>query len=161
MKVSERHDYEATPDTVWAMITDPAWREQVCAATGATSWDVAVDADASGGTVSVTRVLPAEVPDAVRRIVGSSVTVTQTETWGAAAADGTRKGDVELQVKGQPATMKASSTLAPSADGTQLRMDGELKVRIPLVGGKVEKELAKAIRMALQKEQEVGRRWLA
>ena len=161
MKVSERHDYEATPDTVWAMITDPAWREQVCAATGATSWDVAIDADAAGGTVSVTRVLPAEVPDAVRRIVGETVTVTQTETWGAAAADGTRQGDVELQVKGQPATMKASSILAPSAGGTQLQMDGELKVRIPLIGGRLEKELAKAIRMALQKEQEVGRTWLA
>ena len=53
----------------------------MCAATGATSWDVAVDADESGGTVTVTRVLPAEVPDAVRRIVGETVTVTQTETW--------------------------------------------------------------------------------
>jgi hypothetical protein len=161
MKLSERHDYEAAPDRVWAMITDPAWREQVCAATGATRWDVTVDADESGGRVEVTRVLPAEVPDAVRRIIGETVTVTQTETWGAAKADGTRQGDVELQVKGQPATMKGSSRLAPSAGGTQLQMDGELKVRIPLIGGRLEKELVKAIKMALRKEQEVGRRWLA
>jgi len=161
MKVSERHDYDAAPDAVWAMITDPAWREQVCAATGAIRWDVVVDADETGGTVEVTRVLPAELPDPVRRIVGDTVTVTQAETWGPAAADGTRRADVQLRVKGQPATMTATNTLAPAAGGTRLLMSGELTVKIPLVGGRLEKELARAVSIALQKEHDVGRTYLA
>ncbi len=161
MKLSERHDYAAGPEAVWAMITDPAWREQVCAATGASTWDVFVDADETGGTVEVTRVMPSDVPASVKAIVGETVTVTQTETWGPAADDGTRRADVELRVKGQPATMTGSSTLAPSEAGTQLLVSGDLKVRIPLVGGRLEKELSKAITMALTKEHEIGQTYLA
>lgn len=160
MKLNEGHDYPAAPDAVWAMLTDPAWREQVCAATGAKSWAVRVEADESGGTIEVTRVMPSEVPGAVRRIVGDTVTVTQTETWGAATGGG-RQADVQLRVKGQPAVMTGSSTLAPSAAGTRQLVSGELKVRIPLLGGTLEKELAKAIRMALGKEHEVGQAYLA
>ncbi len=161
MKLSERHDYDAPPEMVWAMITDPAWRERVCAATGARTWDVFVDADETGGVVEVTRVLPAEVPDSVKALVGETVTVTQKEVWGPASGDGTRRADVTLQVKGQPATMTGSSTLGPAAEGSQLLISGDLKVKIPLFGGKLEKELAKAVTTALTKEHEVGREYLS
>ena len=40
MRLTTRHVYDATPAAVWAMFTDPAFRDDVCVATGATSWTV-------------------------------------------------------------------------------------------------------------------------
>ena len=161
MQVSERQTYEAGPDRVWAMLTDPAYREEVCTATGALSYDVDSDADDTGGTVRVSRVLPAPGHKAVRTLVGDTVTVEQTETWGPAADDGTRRGELRLEVKGQPAMMTGTSTLAPDGSGSALDIEAELRVRIPLVGGSLEKELATAIAAGLAQELEVGRSYLS
>ena len=161
MRVSQRQTYEAGPDRVWAMLTDPAYRQEVCAATGALSYEVDSDADDAGGTVRVSRALPAPDHKAVRKLVGDTVTVEQTETWGPAEEDGTRRAELRLQVKGQPATMTGASTLAPDGSGSALEIEAELKVRIPLVGGSLEKELAAAVTAGLAQELEVGRRYLS
>ena len=161
MQVSERQTYEAGPDRVWAMLTDPAYREEVCTGTGAQSYEVNSDADDGGGTVRVSRVLPAPGHKAVRTLVGDTVTVEQTETWGAAEDDGTRRGELRLQVKGQPATMTGTCTLASDRSGSALDIEAELKVRIPLIGGSLEKELAAAITAGLAQEFQVGRRYLS
>lgn len=161
MRVSQRQTYEVGTDRVWAMLTDPAYREEVCAATGALSYEVDSNADDAGGTVRVSRVLPAPDHKAVRKLVGDTVTVEQTETWGPAEEDGTRRAELRLQVKGQPATMTGSSTLAPDGSGSALDIEAELNVRIPLVGGSLEKELAAAVTAGLAQELEVGRRYLS
>lgn len=161
MRLSERRTYQAAPDRVWAILTDPAYREEVCAATGALSYDVDIDAGYGGGTVRVSRVLPAPGHKAVRKLVGDTVTVEQTETWGPAEEDGTRRAELRLQVKGQPASMTGTSTLAPDGSGTALDVKGELKVRIPFVGGSLEKELAAAVTAGLAQELEAGRRYLS
>ena len=48
--------------------------------------------------------MPAEVPDFMKKIVGETVDVVQTEDWGAPDADGQRTADVVVQIKGQPPT---------------------------------------------------------
>lgn len=161
MKLSEQHLYDAPPGAVWEMITDPAFRDDVCRATGASSWDVRMDVGDEGGTVSISRVLPAEVSDAVRKLVGETVTIVQHEVWGVAGPDGARSADVRLEVRGQPASMAGTHTLTPSGGGAALRMSGDLKVTIPFLGGRLEKELGKAVSAGLTKEHEVGLRYLA
>lgn len=159
MKLTERLRYDAPPDAVWAMITDQDFREEVCRATGAKSWDVVIAADAGGGTVSVTRVLP--TPSQVTGLVGDTATIVQAERWGATDDGGTRRADVRLEVEGQPATLTGTHTLSPSGAGTALDVVGDLGVRIPLLGARLEKELAEALTTALAKEHEVGCRWLS
>jgi hypothetical protein len=161
MQLSDRLDYPAAPDAVWAMYCDPAFREQVCTATGATSHHVDVTADEAGGTVTVTRVLPARMSESIRKLVGDTVTVTQTESWGAADSSGTRHADVTLRVEGKPASMTGTHTLAPAGTGCSLQVVGDVKVAIPFLGGRLESELAKVIGGALRREQQVGQRYLA
>ena len=160
MQFSERLDYPAAPHAVWAMYCDPAFREQVCTATGATSHHVDVSADEAGGTVRVTRVLPARMSESIRKLVGDTVTVTQTETWGAADGLGARRADVSLRVQGQPASMTGTHTLAPTDAGCSLQVTGDLKVSIPFFGGRLESELAKVVGGALRREHQVGQRYL-
>ena len=161
MQFAERLDYPAAPDAVWAMYCDPAFREQVCAATGAISHHVDVTANGAGAAVTVTRVLPARMSESIRKLVGDTVTVTQTETWGADDSSGARRADVTLCVDGKPASMTGTHTLVPTGTGCALQVVGDLKVAIPFLGGRLESELAKLIGGALQREQQVGQRYLA
>ncbi len=161
MKLTEQHSYSAEPAAVWAMLTDPAFQTEVSEAIGATSHDVAIDADDDGGTITVTRVLPANVPDFARKFVGETLTVVQTETWGPADGDGNRRADVRLDVQGQPAGMTSVHALSPAGRGAVLDIEGEIKVKIPIVGGKLERELLKGVSAGLRVEQEVGQRYLS
>lgn len=161
MRLTTRHGYDCPPAVVWAMFIDPAFRDEVCAATGATSWTVDVDADDRGGTISISRTMPTGLSNAVAGMVGDTVTVVQTETWGVADGEGARRGGVVLDVVGQPAAMRASSVLSASGSGSEVAVQGDLEVKIPLLGGRLERELAKAVSTGLAKEHEVGRRYLS
>jgi len=161
MQLTTRHSYDATPAAVWAMFIDPAFRDDVCQATGATTWTVDIAADDGGGTVTVTRTMTTAGSPAVRKVVGDTVTVVQTETWGAPNGSGVRRAEVLLDVVGKPAAMRATSELSAAGTGAVMAVEGALEVRVPLFGGRLEQELAKAVRAGLATEHEVGRRYLS
>ncbi|CAN5793645.1 DUF2505 domain-containing protein [soil metagenome] len=161
MKFIEQHQYDAPPAAVWSMLSDRGFREEVCRATGARQWDVDVSTDEGGGTIRVRRVIPARVSDAVKRFVGETVTIVQTEQWGPATPDGARTADLHLEVEGQPAAMTGAHSLAAQGGGTAFEVAGDLKVSIPLLGGKIEKEIAKAVSAGLAEEHKLGVRYLS
>ncbi len=152
----------ASPDEAFVLTTSPEFRADVCRATHALDYDVDIEAHEDGGaTVTVNRVMPADVPDFVKKFVGDTVTVIQTETWGRPDDQGRRTGDLVVQIKGQPAQMNGTLALDVVGSGVRQRIDGELRVSVPFVGKKIEPEIAKAILAGVEKEQEVGIRWLA
>lgn len=164
MRLTERLEYPATTEDVFAMFCDRAFREQVCQETGALSWSVEVDASSDtagdGASVTVRRVMPAEVPAAVKRFLGETVEVVQTEQWESADGDH-RRAEVLIEIEGQPAKMIGTVTLEPDGETSALVLDGEIKVRVPLVGSRLEKEVARAVTGGLRVEQRVGRGYLA
>ncbi len=161
MKLTEQHRYDAAPEAVWAMLCDPAFRDDVCRATGAQQWEVDIDADTTGGTVRVTRQIAAQVSDALKKFVGDTVTIVQTERWGAAGGDGARSSDLRLDVVSQPAAMTGTQSLTALDAGTVFALAGDLKVSIPLLGGKIEKEIAKAVSAGQAEEHRLGVHYLA
>lgn len=151
----------ADPRQVFALTVDPKFRGEVCEATHALNYDVDVDVrDDDTATVKVRRTMPAEVPDVVRRFVGETIDVVQTEDWAAAAAGGARTAKVAVEIKGMPAGMTGILATASVGDGARMTIDGDLTVSIPFVGKKIEPEIAKAIMAASRREQEVAARWL-
>lgn len=159
MELRETVEYAADPDTVFAMLCDETWREEVCRRTYATEHSVSVQQSGDDVVVRTSRVVPA--PEAAKRFVGSSLTINQTETWGPAGADGSRRASLSIEIKGQPAGMQGDLTLAPSAGGSTETVTGDVKVKIPFIGAKFEPAIADAIRAAVRKEGEVGREYLA
>ncbi|GAA4357820.1 DUF2505 domain-containing protein [Angustibacter luteus] len=154
--------YDAAPDDVFAMLTDPDFQRQVCEATGAIDHSVDVEQAGGGATITTTRTLPADdLPDFVRKFVGSTLKVMRVDHWGAAGADGAREGTVVVEIQGAPVRLSGTIALAPDGAGTAERVDGDLKASVPLVGGKIEKAAEPAIRAAIAKEQELGTGWLA
>lgn len=147
----------ATPQQVYGLLTDQGFREQVCEAFHCLSHRVTVEASDERATVTIVRVLPAQVPDFVRKFVGETIEVTQTERWGGAdPADGSRTADVTVTISGQPARMEGVHTLTTAGEQAQLRLTGDLSVRVPFVGKKIEPEIAKAVVAALRTEAAMG-----
>jgi len=161
MELREVLEYDAPPDRVFAMLGDAGWRERVCEEQRAESWDVAVDAVDDQAWVTVVRVLPARVPDLVKSMVGKTIETVQTEKWGPAAADGSRRADFHVQVKGQPATVTGEVRLEPSGAGTRQTVVGDVRVKIPFVGKRIEPEIAKALRAGITVERRLGAAYLA
>lgn len=158
---AEIHYLNANPRQVFVLTVDPKFRGEVCEATHALSYDVDVDVrDDDTATVKVRRTMPAEVPDVVRRFVGETIDVMQTEDWGTPDAGGARTARVTVEIKGMPAGMTGTLATASVGDGARMTIDGALTVSIPFVGRKIEPEIAKAIMAASRREQEVAARWL-
>jgi hypothetical protein len=152
----------ATPDQAFALIVDSKFRSAVCEATAALGHDVGIEQkDDGGAVVRVDRTVPAEVPDFVKKLVGETLDIRQTEDWSSADAAGLRTADVVVEVVGQPARMTGTIVLEATPDGCREVMTGKVKVSIPFLGGKIEPEVAKAIVAASKVEQKTGREWLA
>lgn len=163
MDVTTELDYpDATVDQVHALALDEEFRAAVCVATGALQHSVAVRrADDGSATVTVRRTMPADVPDFVRRFVGDTIEIVQTEIWAPGASAARRQADLAVQIVGQPAAMTGSLTMDASPPGVREVVRGDLRVSIPFLGKKIETEIAKGILAAARKEEQVGRQWLA
>lgn len=159
MKISKKWTLPATPDDVYELSVDPAYQEEICEEAGALSHQSTVVETDSGHEVTVQRVMPSgDVPDLVKKVVGDKVDVTQVITWGARQADGSREGTLEVSFKGQPISLKGTASLTPDGDGTSVAVEGDLKAKIPLVGGKIEKLSAPEFIKAIGAEETVGMR---
>jgi hypothetical protein len=155
--------YDADPTTVFEMLMDPAFQDRKLGQTGALTWEVQVRPENGGAVIVTRRAMPTDqVPDAFKSLVGNEIRIAQTETWGPAGPDGARTGTLDLEVVGAPVRLKASLSLTATGDGGSVELvDGELKARVPLIGGRIEKAAEPAVRAAIDAEQRIGRAWLA
>ena len=159
MELKLSASYDATPEEVFAIVTDATFREQACEKTKALSYDVQVTESGGDTIVRVSREMPSnDVPDIARKFVGQTLTVVQTETWHAAAADGSRRADVVGEISNTPVTLKGTASISGGGQAVQA-IDLDVKVAVPLIGKKMEPFVVDAIRSGLQKEHELARDW--
>jgi uncharacterized protein YndB with AHSA1/START domain len=154
-----RHEltYDAPPDEVFAMLSDPAFREKVCAAQQVVSSEVVVTPVGDGFTMVSTQVQrTAGLPAIARKFAGDTTEVVVEETWTTPTS-----GTIEITAPGKPTSAGGTITLTPSASGTVELFELEVKVKVPLIGGKLETLMADTIRSGQLVEQTVGATWLA
>lgn len=154
MRLTRREQLDATPEEVYAVITDPGFQEEKCAATSeGGAHEVRVTESGGGHLVHTSRQLPATgLPDVARSFVGDTLTVVEDYAWGAPAADGSRQATVDMHVKGAPLTMKGTLRLEPDGAGSAQVLDAELKANVPFLGGSIEKSASGPISSAIELE---------
>ncbi|MEU6641174.1 DUF2505 domain-containing protein [Saccharomonospora sp. NPDC046836] len=125
----------------------------------ATLQDHAVTAD--GVRYTLLQGVPAEkLPQAIRALHKGDLTVRREHTWSAAGERYT--GTIRAQVSGVPGEITARTELSPdSADHSVQRTQGEVTVRIPFVGGKLEGFIAEQVTGLLDAEAQFTAKWLA
>jgi hypothetical protein len=156
MRFSHDLTYDASPDDVLAMLADSAFREKVCTAMHAVRRDVSVDGAGAGMDVVVDQTQPAKgIPSFAKKFVGEEIRVVQREEWTGADA-----ASLVLEIPGKPGSFRGTIALAADGTGTVESVTGDVKVKIPVVGGRLEGLIGDLLRAALETEERVGRAWL-
>ena len=157
-QVHSAHDMPADVETVFAVLSTERWPQAKDAALKDGSRVVRHEPTPDGGVVLVvSRELPAGVPGFLQRFVPQDGRVTQTDTWGPAGADGARRGTWQVDTPGAPVAMGGTMAVEPTASGSRYVVDGEVKVKVPVVGGKAEGFVAGMFDKLSAKEADVLR----
>jgi len=148
MHIQTKHHYDASPTAVRAMLADPAFWESL--------------ADGSQGTaiadgVQVALAVPA--PSKARSITGDVIHAALEATW--QPADNGYTGPISLTVKGLPASFTGTSTIKPDGDGSVVDYQGELDIKLPLVGPKLERQAEPYLMRVINAQESKGAAWLA
>ncbi|WP_179953782.1 DUF2505 domain-containing protein [Lentzea guizhouensis] len=100
--------------------------------------------------------MPAEhLPSVAKAALGGDLVIQRMENWAAGA------GTVEVTIGSVPGRLDGAFTITDNGSGSKLTLTGEVKVSIPLMGGKLEKMIAEQVAVLIDKESEFTSRWLA
>ena len=135
MKMKVTHHFDADVETVYALMSDPDFCMRKYADAGAT--DIQIDSDRrDGGPKLVSRrKVTVDLPGFAKRVMQPTNTVVQTDEWSAA----TRSCRYSVEVQGVPSRIDGTVTLTEEGGGTRQEVQAEVKVSIPLLGGRLEK----------------------
>lgn len=157
MKFDLVTSYAAPPAQVLAMLTDPAFREKVCQAQRALAHHVDITGSGPGALVVITRTQAMKgAPKIAIKVTGETVEIVQREDW--KTADG---ADFSMEIPGKPGTLRGRIALRATATGTEEVFSGDVRINVPLIGGKLEGMISDLLGNALRREGKVGAAWLA
>lgn len=152
MKLQHSVKYDAPVAEVYAMLTDPAFREKA-------SWAQEVDSvrvTVEGGSVRVDMVQPnRDIPGFARTFAGATTDAIQEEEW----RDGSTAA-FSVTTPGKPAGIQGTRRLVADGDGTLDTFDGEAKAKVPLIGRKIEDLIGSKLKQGWDIEHEAGTAWL-
>jgi hypothetical protein len=171
-RIEHRSEFGYPADQVYAALTDEnCLRERLSRIGGRQSELVSFTADGDETTVVMRQSIDAEyLPGVVRRITPDGVTIDRVETWRAPSEgdDGSYRGTVEASVRGFAGSLHGTRALSDSnasgagdgSAGSVLVLYGEVKVQVPLVGGRIEAVIAEQLDRLMRAEARFTERWL-
>ena len=157
MKFRHELSYDAPPADVFAMLSDPAFREKVAAAQDVVSSDITLTPNGEGFDLVTKQVQNTSgLPAIAKKIAGDTTQAVISEQWADA-----RGGSLEITAPGKPTSATGTITLMETGTGTSEVVELDVKVKVPLIGGKLESVMADQIKAGIETEQTVGTAWLA
>lgn len=161
MRVSLDTVYPTDPDAVVDLRLREDFLAEVARRTGALSHELEVTTgDDGAGRSVVRRTVPTdEFPDVARRFVGDTMVIVEEIEWDRRDG-GTRTGTARMHAEGMPVELNGTIRLRPADEGSVEVIEGEIKARVPLVGGRIEKAIAPALREGLDTQAATMRDWL-
>lgn len=150
-------EFPAPPAKVYELFTDRSFLEGRLTDCGGVDPEiVSLEKTDEGATVTTRQAIPASVlPPMVATLMAGNPVTERTENW--RPDDGGYVADFSVTVKGAPASLKGTMTLAPADGGCTLTVQGNAAVPIPMFGGKIEQTIADQIGELLQMEGDYTR----
>ncbi len=146
------HQFAADVETVFGLMSDPGFLQRKYESAGAS--DISIEADKRDGNPRITtkRKLTVDLPGFAKKVMQPTNTVVQIDDWAAPAADGSRVCTYSIEVQGVPSRIDGTVTLSADGGGTRQDVKAEVKVSVPLLGGRLEKFAVDSGVKALQDE---------
>ena len=99
------------------------------------------------------------LPPVVTKILKGTLTINRVDRW-SPLVDGKATGTFLGKSSGVPSSSEGTYILEPTENGSQLRAIGSVKVKIPLVGGKIEDASMELVSKMLKFECDAAERWV-
>lgn len=159
-KISKVDKYDFSAQALWNMMADPAYLEGKYEALQDISFEV-VDhkSDADSLNIQVSRVVPADLPEVAKKVLGDTNQLIQKENW-------KRNGDnyecdLDIETPGKPVKITGKLKIVPTGDASaDWHVDMEIKASVPIIGGKIEGAVEKETRGKLDLEYQYNCQYL-
>lgn len=156
MKYSEQRHYPFPAADMLRAYTHPDFFLRKYAAQGARDIEVlTLKQQPEQFSIKVSRKVPVEVavPAFARSLVPTDITLIQTDSWDV----GSGRGRLEIAFQGMPVLLTCDMRIISTAEGSQQDLDFDIRVSVPLIGGKLEKLLAEDLQLKFARDTEVTR----
>ena len=138
------------PDEAFARHTDEQFLQRKFEALGGRELRVDVTRDGDEVTLTVDRKVDADVPGFAKKVISPSNTIHLVERW-RPEGDG-YACEWTAESAPAPAQLRGTRTLTPAGGGTEDTTNGNVEVKVPLIGGKLADWLAGEARKQLDDE---------
>ena len=153
---------QAGVEELFAVLTSDAFVQRRAQRFGDGATVVRREPRPDGGLLlAVARELPAGAPGFLTKLLPKDGRVVQTDDWGPVDADGGRTGTWQVELPGAPARLGGTLRVEPVGQTSRFLREGEVKVSVPLVGGKAEQFIADMVEKLGQKEGDLLRELIA
>ena len=156
-------DYDADVAAVHSALCDERYWLARLADSGADEArldSIRVGPDGSVDVVTTQVLRSAQLPALVTQFHRGDLAITREESW-TAVVDGKAGAVITGSISGAPVTVTGNAELEPSESGARLAFHAEVTVRVPLVGGKLEKFIGNQLLELRGAEQRFTTRWIA
>lgn len=155
MDLNFQHDYQGSTDRVVELMRTEAFIDDVAKHAGTTSHSVRIEDNVTHLDMTLAS------PPTIAKVVGAHIRMSMDISWGPADARGAHTGSMAVNVQGAPVAVVATGLLQPTVNnGSRADFRGSLTVRIPLVGRKIEAQVAPMITEAFEGIERRANHWL-
>ena len=153
MKQTLEARYPASSDIVIKMMTDKKFHCDRLELQGHKVYEVVSHkSDGKNFSIKFKRSVPMNAPAAVKKFVSAENIVVHEDAWNVA----TKKGTITVEIQGMPIVMTAATSLRDVGKECVMTYDWEIKSKIPLVGGTIEKAVATENEKAIPEQAKAG-----
>jgi hypothetical protein len=99
------------------------------------------------------------LPGIISKFYRRDIKVRHTETW--TPSGDQLRGEIVVAVTGAPGAGSAAASVAPTANGSLLTLNGTVEFKVPLVGGTVESFIAREFANGIPDVQDFTARWIS
>lgn len=160
MKLSISNHFDCDPETLWSVFNSDAFNERLDAQSGVRR-DVVATRNEGGIEVTELRcVSKKELPGFMAKALGSkSLEYMQTSRFD--PKTNRLEWSVDPTVLSDRVTAKGTTVVTPQGDGCLRQIEGEITVRLPLVGKKIEQKLMEEIGSSYERAAEIAAEMIA
>lgn len=162
MKMSMSHTFAASAKECWQMFSDPAAHVAKFEGMGHHGVTI-IDKNKTKKSLAITITREVDIdgiPGFAKKFIKPRNTVVSIDRW-SDNGDGTYSGEFTIDTKGTPIAISGTTLLEAKGDSTSYSIDVEVKVNVPLVGGKLEGFAKGIVDKQLREEFRLADEWLA
>ena len=143
-----------------ALSAEEYWLARIATQNGnSTLTSLVVDDDRTVRVTTTQDLGPDLLPGIVAKFYRRDIKVEHTETW--TPSGGQLRGEIVVAVTGAPGAGSAAASVAPTANGSLLTLNGTVEFNVPLVGGTVESFIAREFAHGIPDVQDFTARWVS